>query len=142
MFCLRVCLCTTHVPGALGCQKKASDALECELQVVVSCHMSAGSSLRVDRNFILKFNYPSILVPPPPTRKHFIYKYVCFSMVSDAPWGCQQNETKVMGWGQIILLGTRSSSCMLNLRQMAPHLGSLTACETQDNLPSSTFINE
>ena len=35
-----VCMC---VPGACGSQKMVSDPLELELQIVVSCHVSAGS---------------------------------------------------------------------------------------------------
>lgn len=34
MFCLPVCMCTTCVPGALGGQKRASDPLGLELQVL------------------------------------------------------------------------------------------------------------
>ena len=36
MFCLHVCLCITCMPGAHRGQKRASDSLELELQMVVS----------------------------------------------------------------------------------------------------------
>ena len=35
---LYTCMCTMCVPGALGGWKKASDPLELELQVIVSCY--------------------------------------------------------------------------------------------------------
>lgn len=41
MFCLLVCLFTTHVPGPCENQSRGSDPLEQELQVAVSNHMGA-----------------------------------------------------------------------------------------------------
>ena len=43
MFCLYACLCTLCVPDACGGQKKVSDLLDLELQMIVSCHVGAGS---------------------------------------------------------------------------------------------------
>ena len=40
---LAVCPCTMHVPGANRGQKRVSDALELELQVVVSLYVGAGT---------------------------------------------------------------------------------------------------
>lgn len=36
IFSLRICLCTTCVPGALGDQKKVLDPLKLELQMVAN----------------------------------------------------------------------------------------------------------
>lgn len=36
--CLQVCLCTVYILGAHGDQKRVSDFLELELQIVVSHH--------------------------------------------------------------------------------------------------------
>lgn len=41
MFCLYVCLCTTCMPVACESQKRVSDPLELELQVIMSCHVGA-----------------------------------------------------------------------------------------------------
>ena len=38
-----LCLCTTHIPGAVGAQKGALDPPELELQTVVSRHVGAGN---------------------------------------------------------------------------------------------------
>lgn len=43
VFGLHVCLYTAHVSGAHGGQKRIVNPLELELQMVVSCHMGAGS---------------------------------------------------------------------------------------------------
>jgi hypothetical protein len=45
VFCLRVCPCTTGMLGAGGCQKRTSDPLEPELQIlaVVSLPVGAGN---------------------------------------------------------------------------------------------------
>ena len=43
---LFVYLCTTYIPGAFRDQKMLTDALELELQTVVSCHV--GAVLNVD----------------------------------------------------------------------------------------------
>lgn len=40
-------------------------------------------------------------------RRLFICKDVYFSRVCDAPWGCRQNETWVMGWEERTLLHFR-----------------------------------
>lgn len=37
-----VCICVLQACGAHGSQKRASDLMELELQVVVSCHVGAG----------------------------------------------------------------------------------------------------
>lgn len=42
VFCLPVCLCTTHVPGAQESQKRILDPLVLELWMVVSPHVGAG----------------------------------------------------------------------------------------------------
>lgn len=42
-FYLNVCLHTTYKPGAPGGQKKASDPLGLELQMVAICHMITGN---------------------------------------------------------------------------------------------------
>lgn len=39
MFYLRVCLCSTCLPGTQGIQRRASDPLTLELQTVVSLHL-------------------------------------------------------------------------------------------------------
>ena len=41
IFCLHVCLCIMCVPGACRGQKRASDPVELELQIVVRCHVDA-----------------------------------------------------------------------------------------------------
>lgn len=40
---LHVCMCTTHVPGAHGCQERVTDTLELELKMTVSFCVDAGS---------------------------------------------------------------------------------------------------
>ena len=45
--CVHICLCTSCVFGACGGQKRALDALELELQMVVSHHMGAGNQTQV-----------------------------------------------------------------------------------------------
>lgn len=42
-FCLNVCLCSICVPGIHGGQKRALDALELELGIVVNHHVGAGN---------------------------------------------------------------------------------------------------
>lgn len=42
VLCRHECLCTTGTPRVLGDQKRESDPLEPELQVVVRNHMGAG----------------------------------------------------------------------------------------------------
>lgn len=39
VFCLNVCVCVMYMPVALGSQKRGSDPLEMELQVVVNHHV-------------------------------------------------------------------------------------------------------
>lgn len=42
VFCLHVCICTTCVPGASSGQKRVSDPVELELQMLVSYHVGSG----------------------------------------------------------------------------------------------------
>lgn len=44
---MHVCLCTTCLSGAYRGQKRASDLLGLQLQMVVSCHMGAGNQTQV-----------------------------------------------------------------------------------------------
>ena len=61
MFCLYVCLCTLCVPDACGGQKKVSDLLDLELQMIVSCHVGAESRSSAGAArvlfFFLRFTY-------------------------------------------------------------------------------------
>lgn len=38
-----MCVCAVCVPGAHGVQKRTKEALELELQIIVSLHVGAGS---------------------------------------------------------------------------------------------------
>lgn len=64
--------------------------------------------------------------PAPDTRRHLIYKYVCFALVCDVPWNCQQNETKWRVWAACSLWGwllhTRDHSLPVRLRTIFPAL--------------------
>lgn len=48
-----ICLCATCMPSALGGQKRASDALELEIQKDASFHMGAGSPLRTQTLLVI-----------------------------------------------------------------------------------------
>lgn len=39
--CMHICLCAIYMPVVLGSQKRALVPLEWELQMVMSCHVSA-----------------------------------------------------------------------------------------------------
>ena len=43
VFCLRVCLCTMYVLGALRGQRRMVDPLELELQMVMSLQVNVGN---------------------------------------------------------------------------------------------------
>lgn len=46
MFALNVCMCTLHMPDAYGSQRRALNPLDRELQMAVSCPVSAGNGMR------------------------------------------------------------------------------------------------
>jgi hypothetical protein len=47
IFCSNLCLITNYVPSGLKGQKRASDPLRLEFQMIVSCHMGAEDQTRV-----------------------------------------------------------------------------------------------
>lgn len=46
-FLLHISICTVCLPSALGGQRKASDNLELELQVIMNCHLDVRNQTQV-----------------------------------------------------------------------------------------------
>lgn len=93
-------------------------------------HRAVYPSPSISSSLSGKSHWSSIILlyrcPTPDTWRHFIYKYVCFTMACDAPRNCQQNETKwrvwaacsVWGW----LLHTRDHWLPVRSRTIFPAL--------------------
>ena len=68
VFCLHVCLCTACMPGIGRGQKRASDPLELELEMVVGLHESAGNRIQEEKQMFLTVE--------PFLQPHFIYLFI------------------------------------------------------------------
>jgi hypothetical protein len=65
MFCLHVCLCIMFVSGVHRGQKRVSDLLELELEIVASCHVGAGN-----QTWALQEEQAVLLTGEPPLQLH------------------------------------------------------------------------
>lgn len=45
--CVHVCMCPVYILEAYRCQKRVSDPVQLELQVVVNLHVNAGNQTQV-----------------------------------------------------------------------------------------------
>lgn len=150
MFCQHVCLCTTHMPGAFGSQKKSNRSLgmgaigdfelPCEFQEENPGPLEEKQMFLVTELSIYSppfhlyemGNYTEVQLsfyigaPTPDTWRPFICKYVCLVMVCGTPWGCQHDETKWWVWAACSIWGwsphTHDHSLPVRFRTICPDL--------------------